>query len=144
MKKHWFVGSDHAGFALKTELVRTLIELGDTVIDLGTNAAERCDYPDYAKLVALRVAKGEGIGLLCCGSGLGMSMTANRFAGVRAAVVTSSFEAEASRAHNDANILCLGERVVGVGVANRILKTFRQTEFEGGRHAARVAKIEAT
>jgi ribose 5-phosphate isomerase B len=137
----WIVGADHAGFALKRHLVDVLRAWGDEVDDVGTHSADRVDYPDYAAQVAARVAAGEGRGLLVCGTGIGMAMAANKVAGVRAAVVTDVFTARATRAHNDANVMTVGERVIGTGVAEEALRAFRDTAFEGGRHAARIAKV---
>jgi ribose 5-phosphate isomerase B len=137
----WVVGADHAGLPLKLHLVGVLRGLGDEVDDLGTFDGKSVDYPDFAVEVATRVARGEGRGLLVCGTGIGMAMTANKVAGVRAAVVTDAFTARATRAHNDANVMSIGARVVGQGVAEDALRAFRDTEFEGGRHAARVAKM---
>ena len=138
----WIVGADHAGLLLKDHLVALLRTLGDEVEDLGTHTADSVDYPDYARLVAEKVAAGEGRGLLVCGTGIGMSMTANKVPGVRAAVVTDAFTAKATRAHNDANVMAIGQRVVGAGVAEEALRAFRDTAFEGGRHQKRVDKIE--
>jgi ribose 5-phosphate isomerase B len=138
----WIVGADHAGFELKNYLVNVLRRLGDEVEDIGTHEPASVDYPDYAAEVARRVAAGEGRGLLVCGTGIGMAMTANRVRGVRAAVVTDAFTARATRAHNDANVMAVGQRVIGAGVAEEALKAFRDTEFEGGRHQRRVDKIE--
>src|SRR5688500_7065423 len=138
----WIVGADHAGLLLKDHLVALLRTLGDEVEDLGTHTADAVDYPDYARLVAEKVAAGEGRGLLVCGTGIGMSMTANKVPGVRAAVVTDAFTAKATRAHNDANVMAIGQRVVGAGVAEEALRAFRDTAFEGGRHQKRVDKIE--
>jgi ribose 5-phosphate isomerase B len=137
----WIVGADHAGLELKNHLVSFLRELGDEVEDLGTNSSDSVDYPDFAAQVARRVAGGEGRGLLVCGTGIGMAMSANKVPGVRAAVVTDAFTARATRAHNDANLMALGQRVTGVGVAEEAVRAFRDTEFEGGRHARRVSKI---
>ncbi|MDG1480586.1 MAG: ribose 5-phosphate isomerase B [Myxococcota bacterium] len=139
------VGSDHAGLKLKTELVSYLKTLdGVELSDLGTHTADSCDYPDYARPVALAVANGEADwGLLVCGTGVGMSMAANKVAGVRAAVISDTFSAAATRQHNDANVLCIGERVVGGGLALAIVKAWIATEFEGGRHQRRVNKISA-
>ena len=139
----WIVGADHAGLLLKDHLVALLRSLGDEVEDLGTHTADSVDYPDYAAEVARRVAAGQGLGLLVCGTGIGMAMTANRVPGVRAAVVTDAFTAKATRAHNDANVMAIGQRVVGAGVAEDALRAFRDTSFEGGRHQRRVDKIEA-
>ena len=138
----WIVGADHAGLLLKDHLVALLRVLGDEVEDLGTHTNESVDYPDYARQVAEKVAAGEGRGLLVCGTGIGMSMTANKVPGVRAAVVTDAFTAKATRAHNDANVMAIGQRVVGAGVAEEALRAFRDTAFEGGRHQKRVDKIE--
>ena len=137
-----FVASDHAGFQLRKILVQHLRERGETVMDLGPTAPERCDYPDYAEQVARRVAAGEGLGVLVCGSGVGMSMAANKVAGVRAAVVSDVFSARMAALHNNANVLCLGERVVGAGLALDLVDAWLSGEFEGGRHARRVAKID--
>ena len=138
----WFAGADHAGVELKDQLVAHLKELGDDVEDLGTHGPDSVDYPDFGHRVAERVAASEGcFGLLVCGTGIGISIAANRNPGIRAAVVTNSFAAEATRAHNDANVICLGSRVTGYGVAVRALDTFRATVFEGGRHQRRVDKL---
>jgi ribose 5-phosphate isomerase B len=135
--------SDHAGFPLKNHLVAWLSARGHEVIDLGTHSAESTDYPDFAHEVARRIASGEiERGLLVCGTGIGMSIAANRHAGVRAARCLSEYDARMARAHNDANVLALGERVTGTGLAEAILETFLATAFEGGRHARRVDRIE--
>ncbi len=135
--------SDHAGFPLKNHLVAWLRAHGHEVVDLGTHSAESTDYPDFAHELARRVVAGEfERGLLVCGSGIGMSIAANRHAGVRAARCLSEYDARMARAHNDANVLTLGERVTGAGLAEAILETFLATAFEGGRHARRVQKIE--
>jgi ribose 5-phosphate isomerase B len=139
----WIVGADHAGLALKQHLVGVLRGWGDDVDDVGTHSGDRVDYPDYAAKVAERVVAGEGRGLLVCGTGIGMAMAANKVAGVRAAVITDAFTARATRAHNDANVMTVGERVIGTGVAEEALRAFRDTPFEGGRHALRVAKVDA-
>lgn len=137
-------GADHAGLALKDELVALARAMQLEVVDLGTNATASVDYPDYASKVGQAVARGEvPLGVLVCGTGIGMSITANKLKGVRAAVCHTEFEARMSRAHNDANVLCLGQRVTGSGVAGECFKAFVGTPFEGGRHAARVAKIRA-
>jgi ribose 5-phosphate isomerase B len=138
------IGSDHAGLALKRELAGVATELGYEVRDVGTHTSDSCDYPDYAHQVASAVAAGEGLGLLVCGTGLGMSMAANRHAGVRAAVCGDVFSASMTRQHNDANVLCIGARVVGGGLAGAILKAFLGAGFEGGRHARRVNKIDVS
>lgn len=137
-------GSDHAGFDLKHSLVEFLEGQGHTVNDKGTLAKERCDYPDYAAAVARAVMAGEAdLGILVCGTGIGMAMSANKIAGIRAAVVSDVFSARATREHNDANILCLGERVVGVGLAQDIVSAFVDAQFEGGRHQGRINKMMA-
>ena len=137
-------GSDHAGLRLKEELKKHLEEKGITVHDVGTHSNESCDYPDYAVQVARAVANHEAdFGLLVCGTGIGMAITANKIAGIRAASVSDTFSAHASREHNDANVLCIGERVVGVGLAKDILDAFLGAQFQGGRHTGRVAKINA-
>ena len=135
--------SDHAGFPLKNHLVAWLRAHGHEVADLGTHSAESTDYPDFAHEVARRIASGEfERGLLVCGTGIGMSIAANRHAGVRAARCLTEYDARMARAHNDANVLALGERVTGAGLAEAVLETFLATAFEGGRHARRVQKIE--
>lgn len=137
------LGCDHAGLALKLQLKGVLEQLGVAVDDLGTHSDASCDYPDFAHAVADGVANGRyDRGLLVCGTGLGMSYAANRHAGVRAALCTNEFLARMARAHNDANVLCLGARVTGVGVAEAILRAFVETPFDGDRHARRVAKVE--
>lgn len=152
----WFAASDHAGYSLKQRLVARLRDLGDEVVDLGThNGDESVDYPDLAEAVARQVAAarpdgrldGDGapqvLGMVVCGTGTGVAMTANKIPGVRAAVVTDTFMARMARAHNDANVIALGERVVGPGLAEELLQVFRDTPFEGGRHQRRLHKIEA-
>jgi ribose 5-phosphate isomerase B len=140
----WFAGSDHAGLALKNQLVAALRELGDEVVDVGCHAAESCDYPDFGVEVGRKVAAADDArGLIVCGTGIGIAMAANKIHGVRAAVVTDSFTARATRAHNNANVIALGERVIGPGVAREALVVFRDTAFEGGRHARRVGKLDA-
>ena len=137
------VGSDHAGLSLKVHLATRLREHGWEVEDIGTHAAASVDYPDFAHRVASAVGSGaHDLGLLVCGSGVGMSMAANRHAGVRAVVCGEPYSAAMARAHNDANVLCLGARVVGQGLAEAILDAFLQGAFEGGRHEGRVEKIE--
>ncbi|MCU0303104.1 MAG: ribose 5-phosphate isomerase B [Thermoanaerobaculales bacterium] len=137
------IASDHAGIGLKAQIVRTLAGLGHEVEDLGPTDATSVDYPDYAHLLARAVSDGRiERGILICGTGIGMSMAANRHPGVRAAVCHDAFTAEMARRHNDANVLCLGARVVGSGVAEQIARVFVSTPFDGDRHARRVAKIE--
>jgi ribose 5-phosphate isomerase B len=137
------IGADHAGFALKEELKRVLERRNVAFEDLGTHDLSSVDYPDYAHRVASGVASGKyGLGVLVCGTGLGVAMAANRHAGVRAAPCTDPYAARMTRLHNDANVLCLGARIVGPGLAEDILAAFLDAQFEGGRHAKRVAKIE--
>ncbi len=137
------VGADHAGLPLKRALLDALEARSCSFEDVGTHDEGSCDYPDFAHRVARAVAEGQvPLGLLVCGSGVGMSISANRHPGVRAVVCSEPYSAAMARRHNDANVLCLGARVVGVGLAEAILDAFLQAEFEGGRHARRVAKIE--
>lgn len=134
--------SDHAGLALKRQLVDRMRSKGIEVDDRGVHEPVSVDYPDYAVEVGRAVAAAEAqLGLLVCGTGQGMAMTANRVPGVRAAVCGDVFSARATRAHNDANVLCLGERVVGAGLAGEILDAFLAAPYEAGRHAGRVAKM---
>lgn len=136
------IAADHAGFRLKAQLKAHLESRGIEVRDFGVDGTESVDYPDYAHPVAAAVASGEvAFGLLCCGTGVGMSMAANKYPSVRAVVCSDVFSAAMARAHNDANVLCLGERVVGIGLAVQILDRFVDGEFEGGRHQRRVGKI---
>jgi ribose 5-phosphate isomerase B len=145
------VGSDHGGVQLRAVLVDTLREWGHTVVDqVGPSSAdERVDYPNIAFEVCHRVLRdreagdAEVFGLLVCGTGQGIAMAANKVAGIRAGVVADGFSATMLRAHNDANVLCLGERVLGAGLAKHLLRCFIDAEFEGGRHADRVALIQA-
>ncbi len=137
------LGADHAGVELKDALKSALAERGYEVLDLGTHSADSVDYPDFGHAVAAKVVSGEAkLGLLICGTGVGMSMSANRHHGVRAVVCSDTFSARLSRMHNDANVLCMGARVVGQGLALDILDAFLGAGFEGGRHERRVAKIE--
>jgi ribose 5-phosphate isomerase B len=136
--------SDHAGLALKRELVESLRVKGHEVSDLGPDSDKSVDYPDFAKLVAAEVAQGGAeLGILVCGTGIGMSITANKVHGVRAAICRTEFEARMARQHNDANVLCLGQRVTGSGLAAAISDAFIGSSFEGGRHKDRVDKIRA-
>lgn len=136
------VGSDHAGFEIKATLIEYARSLGWTVRDIGPDTAERCDYPDYAYGVARLVALGEvQLGLMIDGVGVGSAMVMNKVPGLRAACCASEFAAFNARAHNDANALTLGSRTSGIEVCKGILYTFLKTDFEGGRHTARVQKI---
>lgn len=138
------VASDHGGLDLKLILASRLRELGHEVEDLGTHGVASVDYPDFAHALARRIARGDGErGVLVCGTGIGVSIAANRHAGVRAALCHDAFTAELARRHNDANVLCLGGRTTGPGVALQLLEIFLATPFDGGRHAGRVAAIES-
>jgi len=137
------IGCDHGGFSLKGEIIRHLKSEGYEIEDVGTYSEDSCDYPDIAHKVADAVASGRfERGILVCGTGIGMSIAANRHKGVRAAAVSEHFSCKYTRMHNDANILCIGGRVVGPGTACELCDLFLTTEFEGGRHARRVDKIE--
>ena len=136
------IGSDHRGFNVKTRLVEFLRQQGHEVSDEGTHSSENCDYPDFAAQVAHKVScRDVERGVLICGTGIGMQITANKFAGVRASVCHDEIEAEMSRRHNDTNILCLSGNLVGERRMDNLLKTWLATEFEGGRHARRIEKI---
>ena len=136
-------GSDHAGLLLRAEAVKVAKDAGFEVEDLGPLPGESVDYPDYARRVGEAVAAGRGrLGVLVCGTGIGMSIAANKVRGVRAAHCTTEYEARMARAHNDANVLCVGERVIGLGLGGAVVKAFLETGFEGGRHARRVEKMK--
>lgn len=138
-----FLASDHAGHSLKNFLTAHLTAQGHDVRDLGPSTTVSCDYPDSARsLTAEVLAHAESFGILICGTGIGMSMAANRVHGIRAALATCEFHARASRAHNDANVLCLGERVTGQGVAADLADLFLATPYEAGRHARRVQMFD--
>jgi ribose 5-phosphate isomerase B len=136
------VGCDHAGFGLKEEIVTLLKSLDLEFVDCGTNGTESVDYPDFGEKVSALVSSGNvGRGILICGTGIGMSMVANKFPNVRAALCNDLFAAKMSRLHNDANILVLGGRVIGKDLAYEIVKTWMTTPFEGSRHLRRLNKI---
>ena len=136
------VGSDHAGYPAKLKAIEALRELGCDVEDVGTHTEESCDYPDYAVAAAQAVVRKEAdLGVLCCGSGIGMSITANKVPGIRAALCHNAYTAQMARAHNDANVLCLGGRVLDEATLKELVRVFLSTAFEGGRHARRVAKM---
>lgn len=136
------LGADHGGVALKNRLAAVLIEAGHQVMDFGTDGPASVDYPDFAHAVCAAVAeKRADYGLLVCGTGIGMSIAANRNPAIRCALVHDVTTARLTRAHNDANVLALGARITGEEVALDILKTFLETEFEGGRHERRLAKL---
>ena len=143
MTKQFGVACDHAGLELKRALVEELTKRGLAVRDFGTTTSDSCDYPDFAQAVARALESGEiDRALLVCGTGVGMSIAINRSKAARAVVCSEPLSARMSRAHNDANVLCLGARVIGVGTAIDILDAFLAADFEGGRHAGRVAKID--
>jgi ribose 5-phosphate isomerase B len=136
------IGCDHGGLDLKDAVISVLNHLNLAYEDMGTTERTSCDYPDYAQKVAEAVVSGAcDQGILICGTGIGMSMAANKISGIRAALCNEIFSASMARAHNNANILCLGARVVGPGVAEEIVKAYFTSSFEGGRHARRVEKI---
>ena len=144
MSKKFYIATDHAGYALKAFVKDFVTSLGHEIIDLGPHSGDRVDYPDFAKKCAHAVLEDEGsFGILICGTGIGISISANKVEGIRAALCHDTYTAKLTRQHNDANILCFGERVVGKGVIEDMIEIFASTEFEGGRHASRVAKIEA-
>ena len=138
------IGADHGGFELKRAIIKHLTKRGFEFKDFGTDSPVSCDYPDYGRAVAEAVAAGQcDRGILICGTGIGISISANKVKGIRAAVCTDCFMAEATRSHNDANILALGARVVGEGLALKIVDTFLDTEFSNDeRHIRRIEKIE--
>lgn len=134
-------GSDHAGFGLKNILMEHLKDRCEA-IDVGTHSLDSCDYPLVAGRLAREVLERQAHGILICGSGIGVSMAANRFAGIRAALCANEYMARMSRMHNDANVLCMGERIIGVDLAKAIADAFLDTAFEGGRHQRRVDLID--
>jgi len=138
------LGADHGGVALKDRLAKALLDAGHVVQDFGTHGPASVDYPDFAAEVcgAIEAQKAD-FGVLVCGTGIGMSIAANRFAGIRCALVHDVTTARLTRAHNDANVLALGARIIGEEVALDVLTTFLTTPFEGGRHERRLAKINA-
>jgi ribose 5-phosphate isomerase B len=133
------IGCDHGGIDLKNTVISVIEELGHEIDDQGCNSSESVDYPNFAKSVGLLVVEGNcDCGILICGTGIGMSMAANRIPGIRAALCNEIFSAKMSRQHNDANILCIGARVIGPGLAVEIVRTWMITEFAGGRHQRRI------
>lgn len=137
------LGCDHGGVNLKNAIKKELSAKNIEVIDFGTNSSESVNYPDYALKVSEAVVSKEcDLGILCCGTGIGMSIAANKCKGIRAAVVGDCFSAKATREHNNTNVLCLGERVIGEGLALEIVNTWLNSEFQGGRHAERLALVE--
>jgi ribose 5-phosphate isomerase B len=142
MAERIIASSDHAGIHLRQTAVAVARELGFEVEDVGPAEGQRAEYPEQARRVAEAVAAGKArFGLLVCGTGIGVSIAANKVRGVRAALCSTEFEARMARAHNDANVLCMGERVIGPGVGDGVVRTFLSTAFEGGRHGVRVGMI---
>ena len=138
------IGCDHAGFEFKAPVIAHLEEKGHTVIDVGTNSAESCNYPEYAYKLCTTITSGEAeLGFLICGTGVGMSIAADKVEGIRAACVSEVFSARLTRQHNDTNVLCFGARVVGLGTALDLCDSFLEAEYEGGKHAKRVGMITA-
>ena len=136
------IGADHGGFELKQALVQKLSDMGHEVIDLGTDSAASVDYPDFSAQVCSQVLDGKAqFGILVCGTGIGMSMAANKYRGIRAALCDNEYSARMSREHNNANVLCLGDRVLGKGLAESIVEVWLSSSFEGGRHQRRVDKF---
>ncbi len=139
----FYIACDHAGYNIKDSVIEILKKYGNDVVDLGTNSNERVDYPDFAHKLSRAVLDNEGSnGVLICGTGIGMSLAANKHKGIRATLCHDAYTAKMAKAHNDANVLCFGERVVGLGVVESIIQAWCETDFEGGRHANRVKKIE--
>ena len=138
------VGCDHAGYELKRKVIEHLKERGVEVIDVGTHSSASCDYPAIAHAVCKNIQDGvTELGILICGTGIGMSMAANKHRGIRAAACSDTFSARLTRLHNNANVLCFGERVVGMGLAFDLVDNFIDADFEGGKHARRVDMITA-
>lgn len=139
----YFLATDHAGIKVRDFIVEYFQKHNLELVDLSPKSEEKVDYPDYAKKVCLEVlANPNSRGILVCGSGIGMSMSANRFRGIRAGLCTDSYMAKMTRMHNDANVLCMGERVSGIGEIEEMLDAFINTEFEGGRHLQRIQKLD--
>lgn len=138
------VACDHGGLQLKNALIKEMESQGYEVVDFGTYSEESCDYPDYAAKAAKAVANKEcDRGVVVCGTGIGVSMTCNKVKGIRCALVHDVFSAEATRAHNDSNMIAMGQRVIGEGLAIKILNTWLHTDYEGGRHDLRIQKMMA-
>ena len=137
------IGNDHVGYELKLIIKKHLEDLGHQVIDFGSDSSQSCDYPVYGKKVAQAVASGEcELGVLVCGTGIGISLAANKVRGIRAAVCSEPYSAQMARRHNNANIIAFGARVIGRDMAEMIVDSFLQAQFEGGRHARRVALLD--
>lgn len=142
MDKNIIIGSDHGGFNLKNQIINHLNDLGYEITDVGCYNTESCDYPVIAKEVSTKVLETNSRGILVCGTGIGMSICANRFSGIRASHCTDTFTARMTRMHNNSNILCLGERITGSGLALDIVDIWLNTDFEGGRHQKRVDMLD--
>lgn len=137
------IGSDHGGYEYKEQIVSHLKEKGYECVDVGTYSTDSCDYPVIARTVTTKITTGEADrGILICGTGIGMSIVANKVNGIRAALCGDTFSARASRAHNNSNVLCLGERVIGINLAMDIVDIWLESKFEGGRHQRRVDMME--
>lgn len=137
------IGSDHGGYEYKEQIVSHLKEKGFECVDVGTYSTDSCDYPVIARTVTTKITTGEADrGILICGTGIGMSIVANKVKGIRAALCGDTFSARASRAHNNSNVLCLGERVIGINLAMDIVDIWLESKFEGGRHQRRVDMME--
>jgi ribose 5-phosphate isomerase B len=136
-----FIGADHGGYQTKQELIPFLTSLGYEIVDMGTHNEDSIDYPDVAKEVAEKVAENETLGILICGTGIGMAIAANKVKGIRAASIRDTYSAKMLRKHNNGNILCLGGRVVGIEMQKELVKAFLGSTFDGGRHQRRVNKI---
>ena len=133
------IGSDHAGYELKLKVIDHLEERGILVVDVGSDSVDRCDYPVYADALCKKIQLGEcELGILVCGTGIGMSIAANKIRGIRAACCNEIFTAEITRRHNNTNVLCMGARVIGEEVAYKVVDAFLEAEFEGGKHQRRV------
>jgi len=140
----FYIATDHAGYAVKDYIKELLVAKGHEAIDLGPDSADRVDYPDFGRKCAQAVRDDQGsFGIVVCGTGIGISISANKVPGIRAALCHDAYTAQMARAHNDAQVLAFGERVVGKGVIESMIDAFVTTEFEGGRHAGRVEKINA-
>ncbi|MBQ2767017.1 MAG: ribose 5-phosphate isomerase B [Clostridia bacterium] len=142
MSKTIVLGCDHAGYLIKDHIIDHVKEKGYTVIEVGTYSADSCHYPIFAHRACKKLQDGEAdIGILICGTGIGMSMAANKHKGIRAACCSDTFSARLTRQHNNANVLCFGERVIGKGLALELVDAFLDTEFEGGKHATRIGMV---
>lgn len=138
------IGCDHAALEMKAEFIKVMESMDLETVDCGTYTSDSCDYPDIAEAVCLKVTSGEcEKGILICGTGIGMSIAANKVKGIRAALINDSFGAKYTRMHNDTNVACFGARTTGIGLATELLQIFLTTDYEGGRHQNRIDKITA-